>query len=88
MARAVSLSDTDDGLDEAATVAATASKGPQLRHLRNPPHQRRSASSSISVSSKPWRPQREATPEIDSADARVDEVAKNDNEDNAPLEET
>ena len=82
--RSVSLSDDDDWLWEPTTVAATPSKGPQLRHLRDPPQQRRSASSSISVSSKRWRRRREATPEIDSADARVAEVDKNRNQDNAP----
>ena len=73
----VSLSDDEDCLP-------TPLEGPQLRRLSDPPQQRRSASSSISVSSKRWRRRREATPEIDSADARVAEVDKNRNQDNAP----
>ena len=79
-----SLSDDGDWLREPTTVAATPLDGPQLRRLSDPPQQRRSASSSIAGSSKRRRRRREATPEIDSADARVAEVDKNRNQDNAP----
>ena len=75
--RSVSLSEDEDCRWEHPNVAAPPLEEPQLRCLRDSPQQGRSASSSISGSSKQWRLRREATPAI----AEVDE---NRNQDNAP----
>ena len=75
--QSVSLSEDEDCIWEPPHVAAPPLEKPQLRRLRDSPQQGRSASSSISVSSKQWRLRREATPAI----AEVDE---NRNQDNAP----